>query len=459
MRHGMRQGRETHWGRVPLCLDRVRRSRKPGARSSILGVCALLGILVGASACVTTKTESAADRKTIRVWLMEDSAPDKVIADLDKEFEAAHPGYKVRYEIQKWAGIQTTLSAALSSGNPPDVIETGSTQTVSFARGDALLDLTARKADLGGEHWLPGLVDSGIWQGRQYGIPFFASNRIVVYRKDMFERAGVSPPKTQAEWVTVSQRLMEAYAGHPNFQSLLLPGTYWYALSGFIWDRGGQLATQEGGTWKGALDSPQSIEAMRYFRALFKFSKLAPDSDEDVPRSSDVFAMGDTAQMVSLPLYYHEAITKNPSLDGKLGVFPIPGLTPDRPGAVFVGGSNLSIPVRSKHADLAYEYIKLLSGDRYQTRLVQYPNNWYVPDKTTLASAVANDPVMTVVSQAAVFGRSMPVDPRWAAVENEPNVIRRYMTQVLSGGDLATLARQASDEITRRMNAAGSVNG
>lgn len=419
----------------------------------------LAGVMVAASGCVTTKTENAGDQKTIRVWLMEDSAPDQVIADLDKEFEATHSGYKVRYEIQKWAGIQTTLSAALSSGNPPDVIETGSTQTVSFARGGGLLDLTGKKADLGGEHWLPGLVDSGVWENKQFGIPFFASNRVVVYRKDMFERAGVTPPKTQAEWVQVSQKLKNAYAGDPKFQALLLPGTFWYALCGFIWDRGGQLATDDGGSWKGALDTPQSVDAMRYFQTMFKFSKLAPDSDEDVPRSSDVFAQGDTAQMVSLPLYYHEAITKNPSLDGKLGVFPIPGLTADKPGSVFVGGSNLSIPVRSKHADLAYEYIKMLTGDKYQTKLVQYPNNWYVPDKTTLAPAVANDPVMTVVSQAAAFGRSMPVDPRWAAVENEPNVIRRYMTQVLAGGDLATLARQASDEITRRMNAAGAVGG
>ena len=56
----------------------------------------------------------------------------------------------------------------------------------------------------------------------------------------------------------------------------------------------------------------------------------------------------------------------NPALKGKLGFFPIPGKTADKPGAVFTGGSDLVIPEASQHQDQAYEVVKALAGEEFQ---------------------------------------------------------------------------------------------
>ena len=50
---------------------------------------------------------------TVTVWLMTGSAPTTLTDALNKEFEAAHPGVKVKYEIQQWDGIQQKLTTAL----------------------------------------------------------------------------------------------------------------------------------------------------------------------------------------------------------------------------------------------------------------------------------------------------------------------------------------------------------
>ena len=413
------------------------------------------GVAAGAAVLGGTAPAAAraalADTATLRVWLMQYSVPDPALASVHAAFERANPGVRVQLEIQKWDNIQDTLTAGLASDDGPDVVEIGNTQTVAFAAEGGLADLSDRVTELGGGAWLPGMTDSGRWEGRQYAAPYFASNRIVVYRKDMFEAACVRVPRTRAEWLAACAKLQRHYRRDPEFQALLLPGTYWYALAGLIWDHSGELAVRRGTRWQGALDTPAAKAGMREFRQLFEYSKLAPGSDEDVPRSSQVFAEGNSAMMVSLPVYYKEAIAANPVLDGKLGVFAIPGLTRRRTGFVFLGGSNLAIAARSRNAAAALAYVKSMTTDPVQTQLVQAPGSWIGPNSAQLADAVAGDPPTATALAAAVNGKVPPVDPAWANVEAEPNVLRAYMRDVLSGGDLDRLARRASREITERM--------
>src|SRR4029453_16578463 len=148
--------------------------------------------------------------KTLTVWLMDGSAPDKLVADLNTEFQAAHSGVKVTYAKQQWNGIQDKLTTALASNNPPDVIELGNTQTAKFAASGALADLTGKVSDLGGSNWLKALTESGAGDGKQYGIPFYAANRVVIYRTDLFEKAGAEAPTSMDEWIAAGKKVAAA---------------------------------------------------------------------------------------------------------------------------------------------------------------------------------------------------------------------------------------------------------
>ncbi|MFE8978101.1 extracellular solute-binding protein [Streptomyces cyaneofuscatus] len=400
------------------------------------------------SACSSPSDSASGDgRTTVDVWLMRDSVSDTFQKEFTADFEKRHPKIDVKIQIQEWDGIGQKITAALASNDAPDVIEAGNTQVAQFAESGGLLDLSDRKDELNGADWLSGLAEPGAYEGKQYGIPYYAANRVVIYRTDLFEKAGIDAKeiKTRDQWVDATTRLNQG-----GTQGIYLPGQMWYALAGFIWDEGGDLATESGGKWSGALDTPEALRGMAFYEQLQALGKGPKDSDEDDPPQAEVMAQGKVAQVISTPGGANVIVEKNPELKGKLAFFPIPGKTAGTPGSVFTGGSDLVVPAAAAHPDEAVTFIKELTGDTWQKKLAVTMS--YVPNRTSLASAVAGDPGAAAMAVGAAEGHATPNTPGWAAVEAE-NPIKDYMTAVLTGGDPAREAAKASQDITRAMNA------
>ncbi|MGN9816672.1 extracellular solute-binding protein [Streptomyces sp. SD11] len=409
------------------------------------GVSALV-VTAGLSACSSSSDGGSGGSTAIDVWLMRDSVSDQFQKDFVEGFEAAHPDIEVKVQIQEWDGIGEKVTAALASSDAPDVIETGNTQVAQFAQSGGLLDLSDKVGELGGKDWLKGLAEPGAYDGKQYGIPYYAANRVVIYRTDLFEKAGVDPAalKTRDQWIAATKKLNTG-----GTQGIYLPGQNWYTLAGFVWDEGGDLATESGGKWKGSLDTPEALRGMEFYQELQALGRGPKDSDEANPPQADVMAKGKVAQIISSPGGANTVVENNPALKDKLGFFPIPGKTADTPGAVFTGGSDLVIPTASAKQDAAYTFVKELTGDTWQKKLAVAMS--YVPNKTTLSGAVAADPGASAMAVGAAQGHATPNTPGWAAVEAK-NPIKDYLTAVLTGGDARKEAAKASEAITTAMN-------
>ncbi|MFC9389224.1 extracellular solute-binding protein [Streptomyces venezuelae] len=388
--------------------------------------------------------EAAGGPRKVTVWIMKDSVTDAFLARFRTGFEAEHEDIDLDIQIQEWDGIGEKVTAALASKDAPDVIEVGNTQVAQYAASGGVRDLSDRTAELNGADWLPGLAEPGRVDGRQYGIPWYAANRVVIYHKDLFARAGVTaPPKTQAEWLAVTAKLNKG-----RTQGIYLPGQNWYTLSGFVWDEGGDLAVKDGTAWKGALDTPQALAGMDFYRRLQALGKGPKDSDEAKPPQAEVFAKGEVAQIIAVPGGAKIVEEINPALKGKLGFFPVPGKTAGKPGAVFTGGSDLIVPEASTHPDAAYEVVKALAGEKWQTDMARTMS--YVPNRTSLARVIQDDAGTAAMAAGAAQGRATPNSPQWAAVE-ATNPIKQYMTAVLTGTDPARAAATASQSITRTL--------
>ncbi|TQM81507.1 carbohydrate ABC transporter substrate-binding protein (CUT1 family) [Saccharothrix saharensis] len=376
---------------------------------------------------------NSGEPKTLTVWLMDGSAPTTLTDALNKEFQDAHPGVTVKYEVQKWNGIQEKLTTALTSNNPPDVIELGNTQTAKFAAEETLTDLTADASGLNGDQWLGGLKDSLTWDGKQYGLPFYAANRTVIYRTDLFEAAGITAaPTSRDEWVSAIEKLKAANAADPDFQPIYLPGQSWYVLLSFIWDEGGDVAEPQGSAWAGAVDTPQAKAGLEFYKKLVDTSgtKAPKDADEATPQQMEVFATGKVGMMIGLPWELAGAVKANPDLKEKTGAFPIPSKTAGKTAPVFLGGSNLAIPAGSKNADLAKEYLKLLSSKKYQDMLAE---GGAVPGTSTDTTKLATTPIGKALAESAPNGKVTPTTPSWAAVEAGQNPLKDMLTAYLTG--------------------------
>ncbi len=99
--------------------------------------------------------------------------------------------------------------------------------------------------------WLKSLKDAGTYNGKLYGVPYYAGARAVIYRSDYFKKAGVTKvPTSLAEYVADGKKVMTAFQSDKQFSALYFPGKYWYAALSFVYDYGGKIAT----TSKGKLD-------------------------------------------------------------------------------------------------------------------------------------------------------------------------------------------------------------
>lgn len=392
------------------------------------------------------------EKGAVTVWLMRGSASEDFLERFTKDFEARHDGITLDIRIQDWTGIGPKVTKALEEerggeSGAPDVIEVGNTQVPGYVEQDGLLDLSLESArDLGMDDWLPGLAEPGVDSSRQYGIPWYAANRVVIYNKDLFRQAGIDrPPTTRADWLDATRTLNSG-----GTQGIYLAGQDWYTLSGFIWDEGGHLAKQASGVWSGTLATPAALRGMAFYRELQALGGGPKDADEEHPPQAEEFARGDIAQIISVPGASQRILQKNPKLKGKLGYFPIPGKTSGRPGTVFTGGSDLVVPANSDDRNGAVEVVKALAGEKWNTDLARTMN--YVPNKTTLAGAVAGEPGVAAMAVGAAHGKATPGSPLWPNVESGSNPIKEYMSKVLAGGDPATEAKRASREITRRLD-------
>ncbi|XVS60479.1 extracellular solute-binding protein [Actinosynnema sp. CA-299493] len=406
-------------------------------------VALILTSLLALSACGSDPGASGGEQD-VTVWLMKDSATDDFVSRFETEFERDHPDLDLTIQVQEWNGITQKVTSALASTDPPDVIEVGNTQVARYASSEGVTDLSAKVGELGGDDWIPGLAEPGAVGGKQFGIPFYAANRVVVYRKDLFEAAGVTPPKTRDEWLAATDELDEG-----DTQGIYLPGQNWYVLAGFVWDEGGDLAEQDGGKWSGTVNTPEALAGADFYRRLQALGDGPKDSDEAKPQQTDVVAGGRVAQFIAVPGAAELVAKANPALADRLGFFPIPGKTAATPGSVFTGGSDLIIPLASTRQDGAYQVVKALAGEKWQVELAKAMH--YVPNRTSLASAVGDDPGTAAMAAGAVNGRATPNSPNWAAVEAR-NPIKEFLTAVLTGADPATAAAEADKVITQALS-------
>src|SRR5881296_2711680 len=358
------------------------RLRKPWVTVASVAV-ALIAAACGGSSSETNNPSSQTG--TLTVWLMNGSAPQSVIDEVNADFKVKYPNVTVKVEIQQWGDIGTKLDTAFGGSTPPDVVELGNTLVAKYAAAGALEDITGKKTSFdNASTWLQSLTDSCTQNGKLYCVPYYAGSRAIIYRKDFFASAGVTPPDSLDSLLTAGQKLMAAHSSDPNFSALYFPGKYWYAALPFVWDFGGDIATQSGGKWQGSLNSSSSQQGLTKLNSLVAALSRA-DKTGDEAKQDAAFAQGHIAMIIANGwevVVITDPKAGHPSLKDKLGAFPIPSHTAGQTAPVFLGGSDLGISAKSKNQALAQEWVGLLGGTKYQSQMVTVGG--VIPNTTSL---------------------------------------------------------------------------
>ncbi len=389
---------------------------------------------------------------TLHVWMQGDTLKDINITALNAEFSAAHPGVTVDLQEQTWTdyGTKVTTGLADTSGAGPDVLELGNTQVAQFAGAGALATLNASDFD-NSATWLGGLKESSTYNGKLIAVPYYAGVRVGIYRTDLATRSGVDPASfTSLD--ALQAGAVKMMAGQPDsYSGLYFPSQYWYEGLSFIWDAGGDVATQAGdGKWTGALDSAASRAGLTRLKAFVGATSRGGDGQTEA-NDALVMAQEQAAMFIDAswkPGAVIDPKSGNPKLTGKIGVFAVPGAKPGTVMPQFLGGSDVAINGRTPQMDLAKAYTRMLTGQKYQAVLA---SKGYIANSSSFKPK-AGDATAAVVVKAASTGRFIPNSKNWSKVE-DGNVLQNMFDDILSGAkSVDDASKEASDKVTALLN-------
>jgi len=384
----------------------------------------------------------ATKKSSITVWLQVDAQsgwPD-LVAGATAQFQKAHPGVNVDVQYQQWPTHLSKFDATLAAGSAPDVIEMGNTEMTKYMAAGAFQDLSSMKSSFANSAtWLEGLALSGRYNGKLYGVPYYAGSRVVTYRTDLYKKAGITVPKTLAQF-TADAKKLNAKVGKKGFSPVYIAGQDWYVAMGFVFDYGGQIATRISGKWKGALASPKSLAGLTAFKNFFNAaSKGSKTTIETRPNPYDVYAQGMAASIVG-PTWFTCCVGKQYA--GVTKQFVMPSHTAGKVMPGFLGGSDLAVPVGGDKS-LGGDWIKAFT-DTASEKGLQAKGN--IPNTTSLF-----DP-SHINERAASRSWFVPTAKNWVNVENG-NILRNMLSQILTGKlTVKQAAQAASDNIESVLN-------
>ena len=406
----------------------------------------IAGMMVSIAACGGEGgggSDKGADAKELTVWLTVDAQnnwPDLVKA-ADAAVKKKHPGVKINHEYYGWPDKNAKLDAVLATDKAPDVVEMGNTEMLGYMVKGAFAPLDQATFDHS-DAWLDGLKASVTYEDKTYGVPYYAGGRVANWRKDVAASVGVkSTPKTYKELTAALDKIQKKQGD--KYNAWYQPTRDWYAAMSFVYDAGGTIATESGGQWKASLSSPESLKGLKEFKNVVD-SYMHGDKTKDESDRYIVYGQGKSAMIFAAA--WEGATAEDPKNDktgklkGNLENFVMPGPS-GKNMPVFLGGSDLAVPVKSDAQALAAEWINALTGSAGQKGLMAKGN---LPNNKTDLATLKNDPKTAVPATAAESNWFVPMAPGWGQVE-KAQILQTMLQSIGTGKKSVEAAAQDAD--------------
>lgn len=297
----------------------------------------------------------------------EESAYYSTLTTQKKNFEDAHPDVKIEYQNFPYGEYENQLRLSLGSGGNTDIVWLDAPYIASYASSGALQALD--------EYWAKDefnkLVDSSQqamkYKDNIYAAPLNEAAIAIYYNVEMFEEAGINPPKelserwTWEELYDLAKKLTvknddgttEIYGISPSMGT---PSDTGEGLSfsnmAWMWEAGGQPLSDDATKAVGYFDSPEIIEALTFYQKLHT-EGLAP-----LEGITNAFPTGKVAMIVSGPWETGNLNLNFP--DFKYDTTPLPI---HKEAATPTGSWNVGIPANSDNKDAAWAFIETLVNE------------------------------------------------------------------------------------------------
>ncbi|MEU3573536.1 sugar ABC transporter substrate-binding protein [Kitasatospora sp. NPDC036755] len=354
----------------------------------------LAAALVASALCVTSlaacgsdsSSGGAGDGKPVALtfWGWAKGTKEVVAA-----FNASHPDIQVTYEEipSGVAGGYAKISNAVKAGNAPDVFNVEYVQLPDMVSQGAVQDIGKLVTDGVKAKYLSQALELTTLGGTTWALPLDASPQAFYYRKDLLDKAGITPPKTWDEFRTAAQKLKEA---QPDARIATFFPDDPTTFEAMAWQAGGHWFKSSGDAWNVDATGAETKKVADYWQQLI---------NDDLVRVMPSFSQQWTASLQKgetagyLGATWGGGVLKGtvPDASGKWAVAPVPTWD-GSPASGMLGGTTFAVSKNSKKAKAAVEFA---------TWATSTPEGFNARIASGTSSAYPAAPALVSVAQAA----------------------------------------------------------
>ena len=343
----------------------------------------------------------------ITVWAL--GAEGEKLGPIAADFEKENPGTKVNVTVIPFDAAHDKIATSIAGKQTPDVSLVGTTWVSEFA-GSKALDPTPTDL-IDKDAFFEGSWDTTEVDGTSYGVPWYVETRLIYYRKDLADKAGLSAPTNWQELKDFAKGMQDK--GGAEWGINLQPGGQgsWQTFMPFAWQKGAELTDGD----KFSFASEPMQEALDYYASFFT-EKISPT--ELPPNTMEpAFIKGDIGAFVSGP--WHMGILREQGgadFEGKWAVAQMPK---EDAGTSFTGGGDLVVFKDSKNRDTAWKFVDFLTQEAQQQKLYELVGSLPAVKSAWDTGKLSTDPFLKVFGSQLEDAKSAPAIATWEQVAAE----------------------------------------
>lgn len=279
---------------------------------------------------------------------------DSTLAD----FRARYPDVQVAVDPTTYDQLNEKLATSIASGRPYDVMMMGAGWIPPFAANGVLAELDASRESLA-RTYEERVVAAGIYRGRVYALPVMLDARFGVYRRDIFEDAGLTaPPMDFAELRSYARKLTVRDGRLVRAGLDILSEDPRQVFETLLWAAGGELFDAE--LTKPTFNGAAGVAALTLMTDLVRTDKAIDIGFANPDETSVPIFQGRAAMMVGHNDLWLAAQQQAPELieHDRFGTFVIADARP----ALFQGGTLAAMSASSRHGAAAKALVEYLAS-------------------------------------------------------------------------------------------------
>ncbi len=315
-----------------------------------------------------------------------------IMQRLSAEFEKANPDIKLEWVVLEENTLRDRVTTDIATkGGSFDILTIGSYETPIWGKKGWLLPIEEGMPEsYDRANLLKPIADSLSADGKLYAAPFYGESSFTFYRKDLFEKAGLTMPE-QPTYDDIAKFVPKLTDKANGVYGICLRGKPGWGenfayLTTLINTMGGRWFDME---WKPQLTSPEWKKAINFYVDLMQ--KYGPPGAASNGHNENraLFATGKCALWIdATSAAGYISNPKDSQVADKVAFAQAPtGTVPN--GAQWLWSWALGVPASTKHAAEAKKFIWWATSKEY-VQLVAKTDGWTVVPPGTRKSTYAS---------------------------------------------------------------------